>query len=131
MREDLGLLARRPGFPIGFQELQSKFADIASDPESLEKRLLGLPYLYWSSSLERDPMPFYLRVSQSAKIFFGEKDQSVPVESAHALRDRLNAAHRTNIEVEIVDGASHTLVRDGKDLKPEIFRRMDGWLMAN
>jgi pimeloyl-ACP methyl ester carboxylesterase len=130
MREDLGLLARTPGFPIGSQELQSKFADIASDPQSVDKRLLGLPYLYWSSSLDKDPMPFYLRVSQPAKVFFGEQDQSVPVESARALRDRLNAAHRTNIEVEIVEGASHTLVRDGKDLKPEIFRRLDAWLTA-
>lgn len=130
MREDLGLLARRAGFPIGAEELRSKFADIASDPQSLEKRLLGLPYLYWSSSLDKDPMPFYLRVSQPARVFFGEKDQSVPVESARALRDRLNAAHRTNIEVEIVEGASHTLVRDGKDLKPDIFRRLDSWLAA-
>jgi pimeloyl-ACP methyl ester carboxylesterase len=131
MREDLGFLARRTDFPIGTVELQSKFADIASDPQSEEKRLLGLPYLYWSSSLDRDPMPFYLRVSQPTRVFFGEKDQSVPVESAHALRDRLKAAHRTNIEVEIVEGASHTLVRDGKDLKPEIFRRLDGWLIAH
>jgi pimeloyl-ACP methyl ester carboxylesterase len=128
MREDLGLLAKRGDFLIGFEELQSKLAEVSKDPESLDKRLLGLPYRYWSSALDIDPLPFYTRVSQPTYVFVGERDQSIPVESGHILRERLRAAHRSNINVEIVRGASHTLLRKGEDLKPGIFRQLDGWL---
>lgn len=128
MRENLGILARRPGFPINSEELESGLAAVAADPQSLDKRFLGLPHLYWSSTLDVDPSPVYRRISQPGYVFVGEKDQSVPVESAYALRNSLSAAHRKNIAVEIVEGASHTLVREGTDLKPEIFRKLNAWL---
>lgn len=127
-REGLGILARKGGFLASAEQLRSGLEAVDADPRSTEKRFLGLPHLYWSSTLDRDPIPIYLRVSQPSFVFFGEKDQSVPVESAYLLRDRLAAAGKSNIKVEIVGGASHTLVRDGVDLKPEIFSRVGEWL---
>lgn len=128
MREDLRILAHKLGQT---EALNAGLAAIASDPESVEKRFLGHSYRYWSSALDIDPVPIYLRVSQPARVFLGEKDEGVPVDSAFALRDRVAAANRTNVSVEIVEGASHTLVRDGEDLKPAIMRRIGAWLASD
>lgn len=125
LREDLRILGRKLG---KLEDLESGLAAIAADPESLEKRFLGLPHRYLSSVLDLDPIPVYLRVSQPAYVILGEKDEAVPVESAYALRDRLNAARRTNVTVEIVDGASHALMREGVDLKPIIMGKIGAWL---
>lgn len=125
MRENLRILGRRRG---KLEEMESGMAAVDADPGSLEKRLLGLPYRYFSSMLDVDPIPVYLRVSQPAYVVMGEKDESVPVESAYALRERMAAAHRTNFTIEIVEGASHALIRDGADLKPAIMRKIGEWL---
>jgi len=128
MREDIEILARRQG---RLEEIQSEIAAIASDPESPDKRLLGQPYRYWSSMLDIDPLPIYLRVRQPTYVVMGEKDESVPVESAYALRDRLAAARHTNVKVEIIEGASHVLIRDGVDLKPSLMRKIGAWLTSD
>lgn len=130
MRESLRILAKRTELPVSSEQLQASFEEIAAEPDSLDKRFLGLPFRYWSSSLDVDPSPLYRRVSQPTYILFGERDQSVPVESVQKLRDD-PAIRKQGKTVEIVPGASHTLTRSGVDLKPELFTKINAWLTSH
>lgn len=130
MRESLRMLARRSELPVSSEQLQESYERIAADPASVDKRLLGLPFRYWSSSLDVDPIPLYRRISQPTYILFGEKDQSAPVESVEKLRDDPEIRKQGKITVEIVPGASHTLTRSGVDLKPELFSKINAWLAS-
>ena len=116
--------------PVSSEQLQESYERIAADPASVDKRLLGLPFRYWSSSLDVDPIPLYRRISQPTYSLFGEKDQSAPVESVEKLRDDPEIRKQGKITVEIVPGASHTLTRSGVDLKPELFSKINAWLAS-
>jgi pimeloyl-ACP methyl ester carboxylesterase len=121
LRQSLDIL---PARPAGRAAERAR----ARDPASPSKRFLGLPYLYWSSFLDHDPLRAYLQVSQPTWVVHGEADESVPIASAYALRDAVARAGRTNFTFDFVGGASHTLVRDGRDLKPLVFADIDRWL---
>jgi pimeloyl-ACP methyl ester carboxylesterase len=130
VRESLRVLARRSELPVSSEQLDESFEQIAAEPASVDKRLLGLPFRYWSSTLDVDPSPLYRRISQPTYVLFGEKDQSVPVESVEKLRDDPEIRKHGKITVEIVPGASHTLNRSGVDLKPELFTKINAWLTS-
>jgi pimeloyl-ACP methyl ester carboxylesterase len=127
MREDIRILAGRQN---QLAKVEADMAAVATDPQSLDRRFLGLPYRYWTSSLDVDPAESYLRVTQPAYFVQGERDESVPVESGRALQARLAAANRTNYRFQFVEGASHILVRDGQDLKPAVMRAIATWMNA-
>lgn len=119
LRRSLQILASRDRLPI---DVEALFSEVASDPHAVSRRRLGHAHAYWSSMLDADPLPAYLRLQVPTLVLFGEQDRSVPVESAWHLREALRIAGRRNVTVGIVPGADHTLHRDGQDLKASLFR---------
>ena len=125
LRRSLQILASRDQLPIDLDVLS---AEVASEPHSVAKRRFGHAHAYWSSMLGADPLPAYLRLQVTTLVLFGERDRSVPVESAWHLRDALRMAGRRNVTVVSIPGADHALHRDGRDLKAPLFRRVSAWL---
>lgn len=125
LRRSLQILASQDLLAVDFDALSAK---VASDPHSVAKRRFGHAHTYWSSMLDADPLPAYLRLRVPALVLFGEKDRSVPVEAAWHLKEAMRAAGQTNVTVQTVTGADHALRRDGKDLKPSLFRGVSDWL---
>ena len=64
------------------QAIESAFARIDANPQSVEQTELGLPHRYWASILDHDPRDFAPNVSAPTLIIIGQNDQNVPVASA-------------------------------------------------
>jgi pimeloyl-ACP methyl ester carboxylesterase len=104
------------------------FADVASDPQSLDKTALGYTHRYWSTVLDRAPAPVFLKLKQPILMILGEKDESVPIESGRVLERRFAEAKKTNLRLIVIPGANHVLVVDGQDQKPAIMKIIGDFL---
>ncbi len=125
-RQSLRILAEREGRR---DELEKMFARIAANPQSSRHRAWGLPHRYWSSMLDIDPAPLFLAFRNPVLLIMGEKDESVPLESALFLQDRFRTAGRTDFSLRTVPGAGHALTRAGKDLREPVLREIGDWLV--
>ena len=125
-RKAAQLLAAKRGEPPS--SIDAAFARIAADPDNARATVYGMTHRYWSTLLDVDPTPTFLKLKQPTLLVMGELDQSVPIESAVHLRNEMAAAKRSNFALEVVPGASHLLVRDGVDQKPAVMRRIGVWL---
>lgn len=97
-REELRLLADTQGQRTA---LEAGFAVIKADPESIESRLYGMTYRYWTSALDRAPN--LASIKAPVLLAIGAKDQSVPVQSAQLAEEAL-----PNAVLVVVPDASHT-----------------------
>lgn len=93
--EELTLLSTRdPATGYGTpEELEAAFADIRSHPHA-DREWLGHPYRRWSSFLWSRPADDLLATSIPVFLAQGDRDTSVPVESARRLRDAYEAQGR-------------------------------------
>lgn len=93
--EELTLLSTRdPATGYGTpEELEDAFADIRSQPDA-DREWLGHPYRRWSSFLWSRPADDLLATSIPVFLAQGDRDTSVPVESARSLRDSYEAQGR-------------------------------------
>ncbi len=98
--------------------------DIAQDPDSLDKTWMGHPYRWWFDIMDLDPLPDYLSLTIPILVGFGEKDQSVPVASALALRDAFERAGRRNLTLRIYEGADHTLMAGETNFRRRFFEEL-------
>lgn len=98
--------------------------DIARDPQSLENTWMGHPYRWWSDIMDLDPLPDYLSLRVPILVGFGEKDGSVPVASALALRDAFKREGRRNLTLRIYKGADHTLTAGAKNHRRQFFQEL-------
>lgn len=124
-RQVAQLLARKRNMTA---QVDAALVQIDADPSNAQTLVFGMTPRYWSSVLDNDPADIYRRVKQPILLIVGEKDENVPVESAYFLRDQLRATGASRFMLEVVPGANHFLVRDGRDLKPEIMQRISLWL---
>lgn len=85
------------------QAIESVFARIAANPQSVERTELGLPNRYWASILDHDPKQYASHVSAPTLIIIGQNDKNVPPASAQ-LADTLIK----NSELIIWPDANHT-----------------------
>lgn len=63
------------------------YDEIKRDGDNLDKEFFGHPYSYWSGRLFSEPLKVYATLNIPIVAAMGEKDESVPIESGHALRD--------------------------------------------
>lgn len=124
-RKAAGILASRQETR---PQIERAFAEVAADPDNARETVFGMTYRYWSSILDVDPMPIYQQVHQPILAIMGENDESVPIESLYYLRDRFRDAGRENLTTMVVPGASHTLVRDGEDIRPAVMGKIAVWI---
>ncbi len=63
------------------------YDEIRQDKQNLQKEFFGHSYAYWSGRLFSDPLSVYASLDIPMVAAMGEKDENVPIESGHALRD--------------------------------------------
>ncbi|MDG4605157.1 MAG: alpha/beta hydrolase [Candidatus Contendobacter sp.] len=121
MRRSLATLKQRGA--IGF-DVTSGWEKISVDPHSIEKNWYGNPYRWWSDIIDMDPLPDFLRLGIPILIGIGEKDESVPVESAYFLESKFKEVGKSNLVLKVYPGADHRLYGNGVSHRSEFFAEL-------
>lgn len=125
MREELRILQRRG---VVSRDIQALDEQVQRAPDSLVLRQWGHPHRWWREMLAWDPMPPLLSLRIPVLVGFGEADRSVAVESALALRQRFEAAGRTNLTLRLYANADHALHNGRNSCRDDFFRAASAWL---
>ncbi|MDR0717338.1 MAG: prolyl oligopeptidase family serine peptidase [Azoarcus sp.] len=106
MRENLEALSRSSWY---LRNHESVFSAIAREPDNIDRKVWGHSYKYWASILDINIGDDLIRLDIPIIVAMGEKDNSVPVDSARRLRDRFRQAGKTNLRLLICPNANHRL----------------------
>ncbi len=109
---------------MGAEDVEAGWQAIAADVNSLEKTWLGHPHRYWFDVFDLDPTDDYLSLAFPILVGFGEKDESVPLASALALRDAFAHAGKDNLTLRVYQGADHTLVAGKTNYRRHFFKEL-------
>ncbi|MFZ6746880.1 alpha/beta hydrolase family protein [Undibacterium sp. JH2W] len=107
------------------------YADIKKDGKSLRKEFFGHPYAYWSGRLFTDPLSVYASLDIPMVAAMGEKDESVPIESGHALRDYFLKHPEKDFQFVEFSGASHGLKTAERNGAQEFIAGLAGWFKGD
>lgn len=121
MRQSLVTLSQRS--LISF-DVDSGWVKIAADPRSIEKSWYGNPYRWWSDIMDIDPLPDFLKLNIPILVGIGEKDESVPVESARFLESKFKEAGKSNLILNVYPGADHRLNGNGVSYRKVFFEEL-------
>lgn len=104
--------------------------NILSDPQSIEKKWLGNPYLWWSNIMDFDPLPYFMKLNIPIIVAMGELDRSVPVESAYFLKEKFKLDGKDNLTTNIYLGADH-LLQSSVSHRDQLFSELGSWILNN
>ena len=121
MRKSLSTLAQRGAIRF---DVEAGWNMILSDPRSIEKDWYGNPYRWWSDIMDIDPLPDFLKLNIPIIIGMGEKDQSVPVESAFFLDTKFKEAGKNNLTLKVYSESDHRLNGNGVSHRDEFFAEL-------
>lgn len=121
MRKSLATLKQRNA--ISF-DVESGWKKIATDPSSIEKNWYGNPYYWWSNIMDIDPLPDFLKLDIPIIVGIGEKDDSVPVESALFLESKFKKAGKNNLILKVYPESDHRLFGKGISHRNEFFAEL-------
>nr|WP_277623932.1 alpha/beta hydrolase [Undibacterium sp. TS12] len=107
------------------------YAEIRKDGKSLRKEFFGHPYAYWSGRLFTDPLSVYAKLDIPMVAAMGEKDESVPIESGHALRDYFLKHPEKDFQFVEYPGASHGLRTAERNGAQEFIAGLAGWFKGD
>ena len=105
-------------------DVKSGWQKIVTDPRSIEKKWYGNTYRWWSDILDIDPMPFFLKLDIPILVGIGEKDESVPVESARYLEKRFKEQGKSNLTLLVYPGADHRLNSKDVSYRSDFFMKL-------
>ncbi len=125
IRQSLAALKRKG--VISF-DVESGWKEISTDPRSIEKEWYGNPYRWWSDVMDIDPLPDFLKLKIPVIVGIGEKDESVPVESARFLQVKFKEAGKDNFTLKIYPESDHRLSGNGISHRNEFFAELSGML---
>lgn len=119
--EHLGLKTER--------ELDEQITRIKAAPLS-DEEWAGHPYRRWSSFLFARAADELLKVDCPILLVQGTADESVPIESARALREAFNKAGKANLRVVEIEGADHSFMNPQTKLnqRPLVELAVTSWL---
>jgi pimeloyl-ACP methyl ester carboxylesterase len=118
MRESLRQLYRTHVVPF---DVDAEWKNIESHRDSLEREWFGNPYRWWADVMDISAAADLLKLDIPILVGFGERDTSVPVESALALKSAFDAEHKTNLTLIVYPGADHRLDAGPISYKPRFF----------
>jgi hypothetical protein len=95
-----------------------------SFPIEHRKDWYGNPYRWWSDIMDIDPLPDFLKLNIPIIIGMGEKDESVPVESALFLDAKFKEAGKNNLILKIYQESDHRLNGNGVSHRDEFFAEL-------
>lgn len=121
MHKSLATLAQRDA--IWF-DVESGWKKISADPHSIEKDWYGNPYRWWSDVMDIDPLPDFLKLNIPIIVGIGEKDESVPVESALFLESKFKEAGKNNLILKVYPESDHRLNGNGNSHRNEFFAEL-------
>ena len=121
MRKSLATLKQRGTILFDVDAGREK---IAADPRSIEKHWYGNPYRWWSDVMDVEPLPDFLKLNIPVVIGIGEKDESVPAESARFLASQFKEAGKSNLILHVYPGADHRLSGNGISHRSEFFAEL-------
>lgn len=104
------------------------YEQVKKDPDSIEKKILGQTYRYWSSVLPVKPMSSLKKLDIPILAIIGEQDEMVPVESVRFLSSEFERLGKENLTVKIVPDSNHALKdSSGKENRGEIMKFVSEW----
>lgn len=121
MRESLTTLRQRGAIQF---DVKSGWEKIAVDPRSIERDWYGNPYRWWSDIMDIAPLPDFLKLNIPILLGIGERDVSVPVESAQYLETKFKEAGKGNLTLRVYPGADHRLSDNGVSYRSEFFAEL-------
>jgi pimeloyl-ACP methyl ester carboxylesterase len=125
MRKSLVTLSQKSIFSF---EVDSGWKEVSTDPRSIEKSWYGNPYRWWTDIMDIDPLPAFLKLDIPILVGIGEKDESVPVESAIFLEAKFKENGKTNLVLNIYPGADHRLDGNGISYRKAFFGELSRML---
>ena len=102
-------------------DVDAGWAAISQEPDSLSKTWYGNPYRWWARMMDLDPLPALLSLNIPILLGMGERDSSVPVESARFLAEQFAQAGKRNLTLKVYPGADHRLQAGGTSYRPAFF----------
>ena len=111
--DELRFLLRTRGALLGLtraEDLEAAFQRIRREPDALTL-WAGHPHRRWSTFLWDRPLDDLLALEVPVFLAQGDRDESVPVESARAVVEAFRAQGRTNLAYKEYAGFGHGLVR--------------------
>lgn len=121
MRRSLAVLKQRGAI---YFDVETGWQKISDDPLSLEKEWYGNRYRWWSDVMDIDPMTDLLKLDIPILVGIGERDESVPVESAYDLEKQFKQAGKSNLTLKVYPGADHRLRANGKSYREDFFSEL-------
>lgn len=125
MRRALDTLFIRGALPF---DPNTEFSKLARRPDSLVHEVAGSPNRLWTQVLDDDPMPHFMALTIPILLGMGERDDSVPVESAEYLERQFQLAGKTNLTLLKYPGADHRLQADAQSYRPAFFKAVSDML---
>lgn len=121
MRKSLATLRQKGATRF---DVDSGWEKITTDPHSIEKEWYGNRYRWWSDVMDLDPLPDFLKLNIPILVGIGERDESVPVESAYFLDEKFRESRKGNLVVRVYSGADHRLSSNGVSHRSEFFAEL-------
>lgn len=121
MRESLRQLHRTHAIPF---DVDAEWKAIEADRDSIEHEWFGNPYRWWADVMDISAKNDLLKLEIPILVGFGERDTSVPVESALALKSAFEAEHKTNLRLIVYPGADHRLNAGPVSHRPHFFEEV-------
>lgn len=121
MRESLRHFYRTHVIPF---DVDAEWKNIEADRDSLQHEWFGHPYRWWADVMDISNKDDLLKLRIPILVGFGERDTSVPVESAVALKSAFDAEHKTNLTLIVYPGADHRLNAGAVSYRPRFFEEI-------
>ena len=117
--------------PFSRPYFQHIYDDVKRHSKSLKKEFFGHSYAYWSGRLFADPLKVYATLDIPMLAAMGEKDESVPIESGHVLRDYF--AKHTEKDFQFIEfaGANHGLRTNDKNGAQLFIASLPAWFKGD
>ena len=121
MRKSLAVLKQKGAILF---DVESGWKEIATDPRSIEKEWYGNTYRWWSDIMDIDPLPNLLKLNIPIIVGIGEKDESVPVESAIFLESKFKEVGKNNLILKVYPESDHRLNSNGISHRNDFFAEL-------
>jgi pimeloyl-ACP methyl ester carboxylesterase len=121
IRKSLTTLHQKGTFKF---DVSKGWKKISKAPHSNEKKWLNNTYNWWSSVMDLDPLPDFLKLDLPILVGFGEQDTMVAVESAYFLKSEFDKARKNNLILKTYPGVNHRLYGNGISYRKEYFAEL-------
>ena len=122
------LQASRHGFTSVLDALPNLAQPMPADPDAVANRIGGRTWRYWDELKQIKYAENLLALQIPLLVAMGDADQSVPIESAWALREGFSQHGKSNLTLLVYPGADHALQSGQRSHLADFWHALDLWL---